>query len=311
MSLLAEKIKQRDKKAIGRLISDVEKGSRESIEELDGLYPLAGNAYILGVTGSPGTGKSTIISRLIRLYLGEGKKVAVVAIDPTSPFTGGAVLGDRVRMQDSVPDENLFIRSMGSREAAGGLSPRTSEVVTILDAAGYDIIIIETVGSGQDEVAVDMTADTVVVVTAPGLGDRIQAIKAGIYEIADILVVNKCDLDGALLKARQLELAAVEKNGWKTPIVITSATRPEGIDELAEKIDGHRRHILSSGEYLTRRKKRAEGHLLSLVREKLLGALIERDDISMEIERSAGDVLSGKSSPCAEADRITRGILAT
>lgn len=311
MTSLVEKIKQRDKKAIGRLISDVERGSERSLEELDSIYPLAGNAYVLGVTGSPGTGKSTIISRLIRLYLGEGKKVAVVAIDPTSPFTGGAVLGDRVRMQDSVPDENLFIRSMGSREAAGGLSPRTSEVVTILDAAGYDIIIIETVGSGQDEVAVDMTADTVVVVTAPGLGDRIQAIKAGIYEIADILVVNKCDLDGAHLKARQLELAAVEKNGWETPIVMTSAIRPEGIDELAEKIDGHRRNILSSGEYMTRRKRRAEGHLLALVREKLLGALIERDDISMEIKRSAGNVLSGKSSPCAEADRITRRVLAT
>ena len=309
MTSLIKKITERDKKAIGRLISAVEKGAPDGIEELDRLYPLSGKAYVIGVTGPPGTGKSTIIGRLIELYLARGSKVAVIAVDPTSPFTGGAVLGDRVRMQESVPDENLFIRSMGSGDAAGGLAPRTAEVVTILDAAGYDIIIIETVGSGQDEVAVKGIADTVVVATAPGLGDGIQAIKAGIYEIADILLVNKSDLKGALMVASQLELAVVEKGGWRAPIVMTTATGGGGIEELGEKIEAHRRHSTGSGELFSRRKKRTGAHLLSLVRDRLARSLMERESIARDVEARAGEILSGKITPHAAADLIINGIL--
>ena len=309
MTSTAEKVKQRDKRAIGKLISAIERGTEGGLEELDCLYPLAGNAYIVGITGSPGTGKSTIIGRLLDLYLREGHNVAVIAVDPTSPFSGGAVLGDRVRMQESVPDEKLFIRSMATRNAKGGLSPRIEEVITILDAAGYDIIVIETVGSGQDEVAINSIADTVVVVTAPGLGDSIQAIKAGIYEIADILVVNKCDLEGAHRRASQLELASAERGGWKTPIVTATATEGEGIEELAKSIAGHRQHILSSGEYIRQRRSRVEKHLIALVKEKLLLALIERDEVEKAAERNAEDVLAGKTSPYAAADRIVAGIV--
>jgi LAO/AO transport system kinase len=249
---------------------------------LDYFYPYTGKAHIVGITGSPGTGKSSLINQLVQAFRSSGVgKVAVVAVDPSSPFTGGALLGDRVRMRDLSGDPGVFIRSMASRGALGGVSRTTASVAQILDAAGFGIVFIETVGAGQSEVDVARLAHTVVVVETPGLGDDIQTIKAGILEIADILVVNKCDLPGAdrtalALKA-MLEMAHPTRPGqvthtaaWSVPVLLACSTGCQGIDEITQAISNHHDYLQSFGEWQQRDRERMKSNLDLLLRDALL-----------------------------------------
>src|SRR3954468_9027515 len=245
-----------DKRAIARLLTVVENEEPGAAEALRDLYPKTGGARVIGVTGPPGGGKSTLVNRLAGAYRERGERVAVVAVDPSSPFSGGALLGDRIRMQDRSLDEGLFIRSMESRGHTGGLRRTTSRVVNVLDAIGYGVVLVETVGVGQEEVEVIRVVDSVALVTVPGLGDDIQAIKAGVLEIADVLVVNKADRPGADDAARDLAqmLSLAKDRSWKTPIVRTSAQSGEGLPQLVDAIDKHRAWSRESVDHIERRR---------------------------------------------------------
>jgi LAO/AO transport system kinase len=268
--------------ALARLLTLVENDTPKGRAALDYLYPHTGNAHLVGVTGSPGTGKSSLVNQLAKAFRSAGvEKVAVIAVDPSSPFTGGALLGDRVRMRDLSGDPGVFIRSMASRGALGGLSRATASAAQVLDAAGFQIILIETVGAGQSEIDIARLAHTVVVVEAPGLGDDIQAIKAGILEIADILVVNKCDLPGADRTARalktMLEMAHPTRPGqmtetafWETPVLLACSTGCEGVEEIAQAIHKHRDFLQASGEWQRRERERLQSSLDATLRDLLV-----------------------------------------
>lgn len=269
----------RDKRSIARLLTIVENDEPGSAEVLRELYPLTGTARIVGVTGPPGGGKSTLVSRLAAEYRRRYDRVAIVAVDPSSPFTGGAILGDRIRMRDRFLDEGVFIRSMASRGHAGGLARSTRRVINVLDALGTSIVIVETVGVGQEEVDVVRVADTVCLVTVPGLGDDIQAIKAGVLEIADVLVVNKADKPGADETARDLAQMLTLGHGrtdWKPPIVRTSAQDGSGIEELITAVEAHAEWSTKSGELETRRAGAAREEVEALLREALVKRLEDR-----------------------------------
>ncbi len=243
---LLERMRNGDMVALGRLISRAEAGADEARGALAAIYKSAGRAHLVGITGVPGSGKSTLVAKLVQAIRDDGRRVGVIAIDPSSPFSGGAILGDRIRMTDLVLDPGVFIRSMATRGATGGLAGAALAAADILDAGGFDVIIIETVGVGQDEVEIARASHTTVVVSAPGLGDDIQAIKAGILEIADIHVVSKCDRSDAnraisdLKNMLALSAALGEKPLWQVPVVATSAQSGQGIDELLQAIDRHR-----------------------------------------------------------------------
>ncbi|HEX9494609.1 MAG TPA: methylmalonyl Co-A mutase-associated GTPase MeaB [Candidatus Limnocylindria bacterium] len=268
-----------DKRSIARLLTIVENDEPGSADVLRELYPLTGKARIVGVTGPPGGGKSTLVSRLAAEYRKRYDRIAIVAVDPSSPFTGGAILGDRIRMRDRFLDEGVFIRSMASRGHAGGLARSTRRVINVLDALGTSIVIVETVGVGQEEVDVVRVADTVCLVTVPGLGDDIQAIKAGVLEIADVLVVNKADKPGADETARDLAQMLSLGHGrtnWKPPIVRTSAQDGSGIEELIRSVDAHAEWAATSGELETRRAGAAREEVEVLLREALVKRLEDR-----------------------------------
>ena len=280
----AEKVLSGDIRAAARLMRDIDDNRPEAVEELKLLYSNTGKAYIIGITGPPGAGKSTLVDQLTASFRKVGKKVGVVAIDPTSPFTGGAILGDRIRMNRHSCDEGVFIRSLATRGALGGLSRSTSDVALVMDALGMDIVIIETVGVGQDEVDIVKTAHTTCVVMVPGLGDDIQAIKAGILEIGDIFVVNKADRDGADRTARELsnmlEMRHPAEGAWNPRVMMSEAQRGTGIDELASEIQAHREHLFSSGAINTFLRERNERHFVDILRDSLFKralAFMERD----------------------------------
>jgi len=267
----------RDVRAVARLLTRAESGIDEARPTLDAMFAHAGRAHVVGITGVPGSGKSTLVAKLAAAVRRSGRTIAIVAIDPSSPFSGGSILGDRIRMSDLGGDPGVFVRSMATRGTLGGIANGTLEIVDVLDAAGYDIVVIETVGVGQDEVEVARAAHTTVVVSAPGLGDDIQAIKAGILEIADIHAVSKCDRPDAnrtiadlkMMLALGLTQMDTAKSGvavasaWRAPVIATSATRDEGVAELLAAIDGHREALERSGDIDARRAAIAERRLLS------------------------------------------------
>jgi LAO/AO transport system kinase len=279
---LVEDVRQGKVAAVARLISRAEAAPEEASEALAEIHRHTGRAHIVGITGVPGSGKSTLIAQLCRKIRDSGRKVAVVAVDPTSPFSGGSILGDRVRMSDLNSDRNVFIRSMATRGMIGGLSRATMPAVEILDAAGYEIVIIETVGVGQDEVDVVRAAHTTVVVSAPGLGDDIQAIKAGVLEIADIHVVSKCDRPDANRTISELKamlsmgIQLAGKSYSPVPVIGTSAVSGEGLDQLLLEIDRHLARMRESGELEVRRRRMAEMRLLKCA-EDILRDRFERD----------------------------------
>ena len=297
--LLTKSIVEGNRLALSRLLTQVENDSAEGRAGLAELFQHTGKAHLIGVTGAPGTGKSSLVNQLALYYRkSSDQKVAIVAVDPSSPFTGGAVLGDRVRMRDLSGDEGVFIRSMATRGSLGGIAQKTAAIVQIFDAAGYEIIIIETVGAGQSEVDVARLAHTTVVVEAPGLGDEIQAIKAGILEIADVLVINKADRPGVENTERALrstlELAhptkrvfrhhgksmsisepTTDSTIWIPPIVKTVATESKGIDELAASIAKHAEHLRQSGDWTARDRARLASEMETLLREALMDRFLE------------------------------------
>ena len=297
-----------DTRALGRLLSLVEDGSPRVREVIKDLLPKTGNARIIGLTGAPGVGKSTMTGALVGALRSAGRRVAVLAVDPTSPFTGGALLGDRIRMQEHATDEAVFIRSMASRGHLGGLAAATPQAIRVLDAAGFELILIETVGVGQAEVAIASLADSVVVLLAPGMGDAVQAAKAGILEVADLYVVNKADKPDAQQVVRDLRnmlaLGTIAPGGWKPPIITTTATTGEGLAELVTRLDDHWDWLAESGELERRRHARAREEITALAFAAL------RDRVSRSgLEELAARVADGTLDPFQAAeDLLARGI---
>lgn len=297
------------RRALARVLTRIEDGDADTVRRLVGrLHPHTGAAALVGITGSPGAGKSTLVSALLTAWRAQGHTVAVLAIDPSSPFSGGALLGDRVRMQDHVLDEGVFVRSMASRGQLGGLSWATPQALLALDAAGFDVVVVETVGVGQAEVEVAALADTTVVVVAPGMGDAIQAAKAGILEVADVFCVNKADRPGADRTARELrELQALGGTGADAPIVATTASTGEGVEELRDAIAAHREDLVAGGSLGRRRQGRARLQ----IRELALGTVRERTAAvagAAGLDELAAAVARRELDPYAAADRLLAAI---
>ncbi len=304
---LVDRVCAGERRAIARMLSRAEAGAAEAREALDLIYRRAGHAHIVGITGVPGSGKSTLLAKLIAAALERGRKLGVVAIDPSSPFSGGAILGDRIRMGEVSSDPAVFVRSMATRGALGGLAHGTLEAVDILDAAGYDTIFIETVGVGQDEVDVVRAAHTTVVVSPPGLGDDIQAIKAGILEIADVHAVSKGDkpeADRTVSELKAMLGLAVAAGGIRhaVPVIKTCAPRDEGVAELLGAIDAHREHLVASGQYESRRQSIRERRMLKAA-EQVLREAFERERQGRMADIVA-ELAAGSISPQAAARRL-------
>jgi LAO/AO transport system kinase len=295
-----------DKRSIARSITIIENQEPEAQKLIAKLYPKTGKAHIIGITGPPGAGKSTLIEKLAKELRNRGKTVGIVAVDPTSPFTGGAFLGDRVRMQDLSLDSGVYIRSMATRNNPGGLAKATKDAARVLDASGKDIVIVETVGAGQSEVEIVKVAHTIIVALAPGLGDDIQAIKAGQMEIGDIFVVNKADRENAEKAASDIRASlelATEKTGWKPPVVKTSALTGEGIAQLIETIEQHRQH-LKKGELGERRKERAETELIEALKEKITEKIIRDFSTKSEWKKTTKKILARQIDPYTAAEKL-------
>lgn len=295
-----------DRRSIARAITLIENERPEAQKIISLLYSHTGKAYVIGITGPSGCGKSTLVEKLGKELRFKGKTVGVVAVDPTSPFTGGAFLGDRIRMQELSTDEDVFIRSMATRNSPGGLARATKDAVHVLDASGKDIIIVETAGAGQSEVDIIKVAHTILVVSAPGLGDEIQAIKAGIMEIGDVFVVNKADIENADKAVIDIR-AMLETNGknhvWKPPIVKTIATRGDGVDQLLEKIWEHKKYLETSLS-VSRYREHAEVELLDVLKQKIAQSLLNDLRQKGELDEVLKKILARQVDPYSAAEKI-------
>ena len=306
-----ERILAGDNRAVARAISKVEDHTPDAAALMQGIFPQTGRGMVIGITGSPGAGKSSLVDRLAGLYRQRGDRVGIVAVDPSSPFTGGAILGDRIRMQTLGLDPGVFIRSMATRGQLGGLARATVDAVAVLDAAGYGKIIVETVGVGQDEVEIVKTADVSVVVLVPGMGDDIQAIKAGIMEIGDVFVINKADRDGVLRTEKELETLlslAHRDDMWQPPIVKTVATESKGIAELAGAIAGYYEFQKGAEPGRARRNAIARWRIIELLRERLLAHALEADGMSQRIDALAAEVTDKRRDPYSAVDEILKAV---
>jgi LAO/AO transport system kinase len=299
-----------DPRALARLVSFVENSSPLLRPIMQAIAPMTGHAHVAGLTGSPGVGKSTVAAALVRRYRDEGRRVGVLAVDPSSPFTGGALLGDRVRMQEHATDDQVFIRSMASRGHLGGLARATPQALRILDAAGFDLVLVETVGVGQAEVEIASLADTVLVVVAPGLGDSIQAAKAGILEIADVFAVNKIDRPGSQEVIRDLRtmlaMASYGPADWKPPLVAVAAASGEGIGDLAAAIDKHRDWLADGNRLLARRQARAREEISAIALSELRQRAGNLPGAS-RLDELSERVCAGKLDPYSAADELISG----
>jgi GTPase len=296
----AAQVRAGDVRALARAISAIENQQPQAEPLLEQLFPSTGKAFLIGVTGAPGTGKSTLVDRLAAAYRATNRTVGIIAVDPTSPYTGGAVLGDRIRMQDHSSDAGVFIRSMATRGFLGGLARATGDVALLLDAAGRQVVILETVGVGQDEVDIVRLADCTLVLMVPGLGDDVQSMKAGLMEVADIFVLNKAERDGADRLQQQIEAMlelVPDRGGWKTPVLRTTATESAGVAELVETIEKFRMRADLAAD----RRSRAVGHwkqrLRALLGEHLLERIITKSGGDGALESLAGDVAERRVNP--------------
>jgi len=312
MNDIASKVLNGDPRSVARLITLVENSSPEGFHAMKDIYPHTGGAHIIGITGVMGSGKSTLISEITHEYRKQGLEVGIIAIDPTSPFSGGALLGDRVRMMELATDEGVFIRSMGTRGMLGGLTSAVYDVVEILDASGKDVVIVETVGVGQAEVDVIKIADTTLVILVPGLGDSIQAIKAGIMEIADIYVVNKADkpgVDQTVAEIESLVDISCSNRDRKTPVLTTSAKERKGIVELVQEIKKHRIYLEKNNEFMTQRRKRYEAELIEIIRKRLMNFIFDESTFKGKVELLIDQISKKELDPYTAADEILGKIL--
>jgi LAO/AO transport system kinase len=311
MTDLVAKVVAGDVRAIARLITLAENNSADAMEMMKQIHRHAGNAHVIGVTGVMGSGKSSLILELALEYRRQGKKVGIIAIDPTSPFTGGALLGDRIRMMDLSTDPGVFIRSMGTRGMLGGLTSSVYDVVEILDAAGMQIILVETVGVGQDEVDIVKIADTTLVVTMPGLGDAVQTIKAGLMEIADIFVVNKADTLGVEQTVAELEamLDLASHIERRTPIISTSAKEKKGIPLLIRNIAEHKEYMIRSNQHEVRRRQRYEAELIEIIRKRLMDLILDEKKLKGVVDCCIDQISRRELDPYSAADDILGKIL--
>jgi len=298
-----------DPRALARAISAIEDRRPESLDLLKALFPFSGRARLVGLTGSPGAGKSTLVDQLARLYRQQGRTLGIIAVDPTSPYTGGAILGDRIRMQSHHADPGIYIRSMATRGFLGGLAGTTADVATVLDASGKDLILIETVGVGQDEVDIVRLADITIVILVPGMGDDVQTIKAGIMEIADIFVINKSDREGAERVEREIramQALAARADKWAVPIVKTVATEGAGVADLAAAIAQYEAFLEKNGLLLQKKTENWRQRLVEMLREALLARVLQEQMGDGAVARYAAEVAEHRRDPYTLVDEIVQ-----
>jgi len=306
---LLERIIAGDQTAVARAISKVEDDAASASELMKQIFPRTGQALVIGITGAPGAGKSSLVDKLAAYYRKQGDRVGIIAVDPSSPFSGGAILGDRIRMQTLSLDKDVFIRSMATRGNLGGLARATVEAVAILDASGYDKVIVETVGVGQDEIEIAKTADVCVVVLVPGMGDDVQTMKAGIMEIADVLVINKADREGVLRTEKELQALlglATRADEWQPPIVKTVAIESRGIEELARAVEKSKQFQAAAPASAGRKQAVARWRIIELLRDRLVSEMLSRNGASEKLEQLAAEVATKKRDPYSAIEELIK-----
>jgi len=303
---IVDRLLSGDIRAVARIITYLENNDPKGIEAIRLLYPKTGNASLIGITGPPGAGKSTLVDKMAKHLRARDRTVAIVAVDPTSPFTGGALLGDRVRMREIYTDPGVFIRSMGTRGHLGGLALSTGNAVKVLDAYGFDYILVETVGAGQSEVDIIEQAHTVVVVTMPGMGDEIQVFKAGIMEIGDVFVINKADRDGADKIAQEIDMMLDLDHDmpWKAPVIKTVASEVKGIDDLMVAIANHQKYMETSGELERFKRESVEKEFSQIVERSVVHSFLRQEQVKQVFEKLCSDVQDRCTDPYSAAERL-------
>ncbi len=309
---IARRVLEGEPRAVARMISLAENSSPEAIEPMKKLHKASGKAQVIGITGVMGAGKSTLVSEMALEYRKQGKSVGIIAIDPTSPFSGGALLGDRIRMMKLATDDEIFIRSMGTRGMLGGLTGAVYDTVEILDASGKDVIMVETVGVGQAEVDVIKIADTTLVVLVPGLGDSIQAIKAGIMEIADIYVINKADRPGIERTVAEIESLVdltTDKGDRRVPVLRVIAKTGEGIKEVSDEIDSHLEHLKTTNQFRGKRRRRYEAELVEIIRKRLMNLIFDEAVFKEKVEDLIDKIEKKEKDPYSVAEEVLSQVL--